>query len=208
MLLVLAGCATPSRTIAVLPGPGQLPPEVAETGRQWLEARGMRRSFSVEPDGTVAFVYGSPDVRRMTREQFRSFVEGRLLDQTIVSVGRPSRTSAEGAVIQSIGYYSPAGRYMHWIAGAPTVQNVHYELRASDLVDGEGVPSVVLVCYTLDANRELCKPAYDELFAIYDRRKGDPFSLARGVVPALAPSDIAGTWPDGSPLVPAKARHD
>lgn len=184
----------------------------ADRAKSARESMGIYNYLKVMPEtDEVEFTYGSTERRRMSLDQFVEFVEARIVDQTI--------TSSPAAFGYQIEYYSADGHAYLWYPGNRRTNIGTYVVRKSVepiFMVSVGPPGAV-VCFnygptsynpsTGQTGGEECTPAYGFLAQIRGKRQGDVFELTSGDLPFVMDKDKFPTWPDGKPLLDAKAPH-
>ncbi len=182
------------------------------TSKSARESIGIYNYLKVMPKtNEVEFTYGSSTRQRMSLDQFVEFVKARIVDETITS--RPASFGYQ------IEYYSADGHAYLWYPGNRTTNVGTYVVRKSlepIFMVSMGPPGAV-VCFdygptsynpsTGQTGGEECTPAYGFLAKIRGKRQGDVFGLTSGNLPFVMDKDKFPTWPDGTPLLDAKAPH-
>jgi hypothetical protein len=176
------------------------------------EARGIFNKVKVDLDArTIEFTYGSPELRRMSFDEFESFVRARLANQT-----HAFEDPFHGYQIE---YFSPDGRVALWYPNnTKAVLGTYATKQSLEPVNMFGDTPGVLVCFVYQQDsynpmtgqaggREECRSAYALIAGIRGKREGDVFNLLSGTVPHRMKPAKPPKWPDGEKLIPARAPH-
>ena len=210
VVLLTAGigaCASTPPTTIVLPA-NQVPlsAEQRASAMKLFESHGIRYEIAYDDDGMVVFHYGGRQ-HRLSEDAFLEFARSRIIGQSIVGVRRPSLTAASGEVLAQVTYFSPSSTAYSWTPGQFGVVPAEVtflpptrDQKARGFVGG-------LMCYSAITNQSrYCTSVYDQLIGAAGRHEGDPFHL--GGLQAPDGLTASSAWPDGQPLVPARAPHD
>jgi hypothetical protein len=184
----------------------------AEARKTAREAVGVYNHIKLFPEtNEIEFTYGGPTLQRMTFTEFAAFVRARLVGQTV--------TFLPDYLGYQIEYYSEDGRAYLWYPGNVRTNVGRYVIRESMEPFGDfGDRAGVLICFDYGPNSynpstgksggEECTSAYAFIASIRGKRQGDVFNLASGGIPFTMTARQFPKWPDGKPLIDAKAPHN
>jgi len=222
--LLAAGCASAPTRLYTIRGPDSFHgPIQSETARAWMQHRGIHDYVEYRPT-TIAFKYGTEEIRTLSYPEFDAFLLSRLAGSTVSSARRPDYTSSAGAAMAAVVYFSEDGHFARW--NGPGRLSVMVELGRwwfEDVPEDElakarklvATPPLRMMCYDTDTvqgyafdDPPRCFDIYGQLLGIHGEQSGDVFNLMSGKPPGVLKPGYPTAWPDGHPLFPEKAPHD